>query len=282
VNFRGALLTGSVFILIACIGQISFAEDLDKILSDAKAALQNSSENAKEPVEAKPHKTIVKKSVQKSKPAASPDEVYTSTPLTGDEAHEVLNIDVRALSHEQEPQDPRFIAYFSGGIFTARPSFSLYKDDDSFSLHGPAQLSGGTMALSTSWSVSRIKLLVKGGAGIYSGSGDVVRTGVENTEGTYDFYIVPINLSAGVGIELFKRLNVAATYGPSLDLITQKGNGQVDTLSGAFSADEFDLSVGTPFGHGWEGQFDWIQNAIFNQNIKGQGFVLGLGYRISG
>ncbi len=266
----------------------SHSEDLDKVLSEAKEALKNPvASDSPAPQNSKSVRHM--KKIKPVEAAVSPEESNSTASLPSTEARQVLNIDIRALAHEQEPQDPRFTTYFSAGIYNASPSFTMYKDDDSFTLRSPAQLTGGSLALDTSWSIGHIfkdkvamKAILQGAGGIYTGTAQVARRGVDNSNPSYEYYIVPISLGAGLGFELSRTYALNLTYGPSLHLVNQKGTGEDDTLSGAFSSDQFDLGLGAQFLKGWEAQLNFIYNGLLNQNVKGEGFLIGLGYRISG
>ncbi len=150
----------------------------------------------------------------------------------------LLTLELAAEKKDAEPADPRFWTVLSAGVSRIDQGYVFTKDDDEFRIRNGSKLQGVKVSFIPSWRIPswsssyvEASSLVSGGLGYFSGEPTVERTGIESEVTTYEYHVIPLDLSLGLGLDTKNRFGFQLFYGFAGDLVSQIGKGESDTVS---------------------------------------------------
>lgn len=285
-----------VFIVTLLFPALVFGQSVDELLREADATLSGKkTTNTQSGTGTSNGKVASPKNSKAAQVAPIPAEdagrqetaapAESQTTFNPTEAAQILKADLKAIKDEQTQRDPRVDFSLLGGSLTFAPSFSLYKDDDSFRLEKSAHWTGATVETSAGWTLVRFGQFglvgtTAGSLGFYSGEGLVNRSGIQSRVYEMRFMTLPMELGAGLGIAWLDNLSLGVRFGPSINVLNQKGLGTQDTLSGVFGGDLLVTSLKARLTSGLSLRADYRRQGLLNTALVSQAMIFGISYNL--
>jgi hypothetical protein len=266
--------------------------DIDRLLQKAEQALQGLPPKAVSKKSAPAKSLPLPVAAPVAQPTAPP--LIMSSPLDKRALSEILLADTQERERGFGTSLADSTIRVGAGMAVLDRGFSLTKDDDTFTITPSSSFWGASFEFTPplfglsvfhagKW---RSRVHVALGAGAYFGSADADRKGVMEGRSKYTYYFFPAGGEATIAFEYGSVLGFDVSYGYGFEALSQKGQGNSDTVSGIFQGETVKLRLRTIFSRGLEGFVLWQSRGrgVFSSgdSAKSQLFVVGLGIGLSG